>query len=115
VPAIAAGAVKIGVGSLRCQLAVISEAGARIAEAARLSIVIDRCLKVEPARYFGRMHWLGFNTHRITSVQGGLQFFGRGKCGVQGGTADSQLSNGCATWRSGPVTGAWRFSRHELT
>ena len=31
------------------------------------------CLKVEHARYIGRMHWLGFNTQRITSVRGGLQ------------------------------------------
>ena len=23
---------------------------------------MDRCLKVEHARYLGRMHWLGFNT-----------------------------------------------------
>ena len=32
-----------------------------------------RCLKVEHARFAGRMHWLGFNTQRITSVRGGLQ------------------------------------------
>ena len=25
------------------------------------------------ARYLGRMHWLGFNTQRITSVRAGLQ------------------------------------------
>jgi len=24
-------------------------------------------------RYVGRMHWLGFNTQRITSVRAGLQ------------------------------------------
>ena len=35
--------------------------------------VMDRCIKVEHARYVGRMHWLGFNTQRITSVRGGLQ------------------------------------------
>jgi len=38
-----------------------------------LTLVMDRCLKVEHARYVGRMHWLGFNTQRITSVRGGLQ------------------------------------------
>jgi len=26
-------------------------------------------MKVEHARYLGRMHWLGFNTGRITSVR----------------------------------------------
>ena len=53
--------------------AVINEEGARIAEAGGLTVVMDRCLKVEHARYVGRMHWLGFNTQRITSVRGGLQ------------------------------------------
>ena len=56
-----------------CQYNVISEEGARIAEAGGLSVVMDRCIKVEHARYVGRMHWLGFNTQRITSVRGGLQ------------------------------------------
>ena len=73
VPAIAADAVKIGAGALWCQFGVISEEGARIAEEGGLAVVMDRCLKVEHARYIGRMHWLGFNTQRITSVRGGLQ------------------------------------------
>jgi predicted CoA-binding protein len=72
-PAIAGEAVKIGAGTLWCQYGVINEEGARIAEAGGLSVVMDRCLKVEHARYIGRMHWLGFNTQRITSVRGGLQ------------------------------------------
>ena len=73
VPGIAADAVKIGAGTLWCQFGVISEEGARIADAGGVTVVMDRCLKVEHARYIGRMHWLGFNTHRITSVRGGLQ------------------------------------------
>ena len=47
--------------------------GARIAEEGGVTVIMDRCLKVEHARYVGRMHWLGFNTERITSVRGGLQ------------------------------------------
>ncbi len=73
VPDIAAEAVKIGAGNLWCQFTVISGEGARIAEAGGVSVVMDRCIKVEHARYIGRMHWLGFNTQRITSVRGGLQ------------------------------------------
>ena len=73
VPAIAKEAVAIGAANLWCQFTVISEEGARIAEAGGLSVVMDRCIKVEHARYIGRMHWLGFNTQRITSVRGGLQ------------------------------------------
>ena len=72
-PGIAAEAVTMGAGCLWCQFGVISEEGARIAESGNLPVIMDRCLKVEHARYVGRMHWLGFNTRRITSVRGGLQ------------------------------------------
>jgi predicted CoA-binding protein len=72
-PGIAAEAVAIGAKSMWCQFSVINEEGGRIAEAAGLAVVMDRCIKVEHARYMGRMHWLGFNTQRITSVRGGLQ------------------------------------------
>jgi uncharacterized protein len=72
-PEIAREAVAIGATTLWCQFSVINEEGGRIAEAGGLSVIMDRCLKVEHARYIGRMHWLGFNTQRITSVRGGLQ------------------------------------------
>ena len=73
VPGIAREAVAIGAGTLWCQFGVINEAGARIAEDGGVTVVMDRCLKVEHARYMGRMHWFGFNTQRITSVRAGLQ------------------------------------------
>ena len=72
-PSIARDAVTIGAGTLWCQFGVINEEGARIAEDGGLTVIMDRCLKVEHARYVGRMHWLGFNTQRITSVRAGLQ------------------------------------------
>ena len=72
-PGIARDAVAIRAKNLWCQFGVINEEGARIAEEGGLSVVMDRCIKVEHARYVGRMHWLGFNTQRITSVRGGLQ------------------------------------------
>ena len=72
-PGIAQEAVAIRAGSLWCQFGVINEEGARIAEAGGVAVVMDRCIKVEHARYVGRMHWLGFNTQRIKSVRGGLQ------------------------------------------
>ena len=72
-PGIAEEAVQIGAGSLWCQFGVVHPDGARIAEAGGVAVVMDRCIKVEHARYVGRMHWLGFNTQRITSVRGGLQ------------------------------------------
>jgi len=72
-PGIAEEAVAIRASSLWCQFTVINEQGARIAEAGGVAVVMDRCIKVEHARYVGRMHWLGFNTQRITSIRGGLQ------------------------------------------
>ncbi len=72
-PDIAREAVEIGADALWCQFGVINEEGIRIAEEGGLDVVVDRCLKIEHARYVGRMHWLGFNTQRITSVRTGLQ------------------------------------------
>ena len=72
-PGIARDAVAIKARALWCQFTVINEEGARIAEEGGLTVIMVRCLKVEHARYVGRMHWLGFNTQRITSVRGGLQ------------------------------------------
>jgi uncharacterized protein len=72
-PAIARDAVAIGAGALWCQFGVINEEGAQIAEHGGVTVIMDRCLKVEHARYMGRMHWFGLNTQRITSVRTGLQ------------------------------------------
>ena len=72
-PDIAREAVEIGADALWCQFGVINAEGVRIAEEGGLDVVVDRCLKIEHARYVGRMHWLGFNTQRITSVRSGLQ------------------------------------------
>ncbi len=72
-PGIAREAVAIGASALWCQFGVINEEAARIATDGGLAVIMDRCLKVEHARYVGRMHWLGFNTQRITAVRGGLQ------------------------------------------
>ena len=72
-PGIAREAVAIHAGALWCQFGVINAEGAQIAEDGGVTVIMDRCLKVEHARYLGRMHWLGFNTQRITSVRSGLQ------------------------------------------
>jgi predicted CoA-binding protein len=67
VPAIAEEAVAVGAGALWLQFGVISAEGTEIARRGGLAVVQDRCMKVEHARYLGRMHWLGFNTHRISA------------------------------------------------
>ena len=67
VPGIAKEAVQIRAGALWLQFNVISWEGAAMARAGGLDVVMDRCMKVEHARWMGRMHWLGFNTERVTS------------------------------------------------
>jgi predicted CoA-binding protein len=67
VPAIAREAVEVEAGALWLQFGVISREGAEIARQGGLEVVMDRCMKVEHARYLGRMHWLGFTTGNITA------------------------------------------------
>jgi predicted CoA-binding protein len=67
VPDIARDAVAIGAKALWLQFGVISPEGARTATDGGLAVIMDRCMKVEHARHLGRMHWLGFNTGRITA------------------------------------------------
>jgi len=70
VPAIAEEAVKIGAKALWLQFNVISPEGARIAKAGGLDVVMDRCIKVEHARYMGKMHWFGLNTGVVDARRG---------------------------------------------
>ena len=54
-------------GTLWFQFGLYDEAVARRAEAAGLHVVMDRCLKVEHARFHGGLHLAGFDTGVITS------------------------------------------------
>lgn len=67
VPGIAREAVQIGADALWLQFDVISTEGAAIAREGGLAVVMDRCMKVEHARYRGRMHWMGFNTGNVSA------------------------------------------------
>jgi predicted CoA-binding protein len=64
---IARDAVAIGARVLWQQLGVMNEEAARIAEEAGLDSVMDRCVKIEHARLFGGLNWVGVNTRVISA------------------------------------------------
>ncbi|UCH76001.1 MAG: CoA-binding protein [Rhodospirillales bacterium] len=65
--AIAEQAIQIGAKVLWLQLGIRSAEAARIAEAAGLKVVMDRCPKIEHARLHGELSWNGFNSRVISS------------------------------------------------
>jgi predicted CoA-binding protein len=67
VPAIAREAVEIGAKVLWMQLGVISQEAAETARSAGLQVVMDRCCKIEHARFFGGLRTIGLNTGVVTS------------------------------------------------
>lgn len=67
VPPIAEEAIAIGAKVLWMQLGVIHEEAAHRARAAGLDVVMNRCMKIEHARLFGGLNWVGVNTKVISS------------------------------------------------
>ena len=66
-PALARTAAKIGAKVFWLQLGVISDEAAQIAREAGLEVVMDRCVKIEHARFFGGLNLVGMNTGVISS------------------------------------------------
>ena len=67
IPPLADEAIKVGAKVLWMQLGVQSPEARRIAEAAGLEVVENRCVKIEHARLFGGLGWAGVNTKVISS------------------------------------------------
>ncbi len=53
--------------SIWMQLRIVNLEAAKLAEAAGLQVVIDRCVKMEHGRYSGSLHWVGMNTEIVTA------------------------------------------------
>ena len=66
-PAIAEEVVDAGAKTLWLQLGIWSDEAARIAVDAGLNVAMDRCVKIEHARFAGGLHLAGFNTGVISS------------------------------------------------
>ena len=66
-PGVAREAVEVGAAALWLQLGSWNEEAAAIAEDAGLAVVMDRCIKIEHARFHGGLHLAGFDTGVLSS------------------------------------------------
>ena len=58
---------KLGIGVLWMQLTVRNDKAAELAEDAGLTVIMNRCPKIEYARLSGELGWSGINTKIITA------------------------------------------------
>ncbi len=64
---IARQAVAIKAKALWLQLKLVNLEAADFAARHGMAVVVDRCVKMEHGRYFGRLHWGGMNTEIISA------------------------------------------------
>jgi uncharacterized protein len=66
-PVIAQQAIAAGAKAFWMQLRLSDMGAAKLAADAGLTVVADRCIKMEHGRYSGRLHWGGMNTEIISA------------------------------------------------
>lgn len=67
VPPIVEDAIKIGAKVIWMQIGVINEEAAKRARDAGLEVVMNRCMKIEHARLFGGINFIGVNRGFLSS------------------------------------------------
>lgn len=67
IPAVIDEAIAVGAPTVWVQLGIWNEDAARHGESQGLTVVMDRCLKIEHARFHGGLHLMGFDTGQISS------------------------------------------------
>jgi uncharacterized protein len=67
IPAVIDDVVAIGAPTIWVQLGIWNQEAAEYGESKGLTVVMDRCIKVEHARFHGGLHLLGFDTGVISA------------------------------------------------
>ncbi|KQQ03967.1 MULTISPECIES: CoA-binding protein [unclassified Rathayibacter] len=67
IPSVIDDVVAIGAPTVWVQLGIWNQEAAEYGESKGLTVVMDRCIKVEHARFHGGLHLLGFDTGQITA------------------------------------------------
>lgn len=67
IPAVIDDVVAIGAPTIWVQLGIWNQDAAEYGESKGLNVVMDRCIKIEHARFNGGLHLLGFDTGQITA------------------------------------------------
>ncbi len=67
IPSVVDDVLAVGAKVIWMQLGIWNEDAARYAESKGLTVVMDRCIKIEHARFHGGLHLLGFDTGVITA------------------------------------------------
>lgn len=67
IPSVIDEVVAIGAKTIWVQLGIWNEEAAYYGEEKGLTVVMDRCIKIEHARFHGGLHLLGFDTGQITA------------------------------------------------
>lgn len=67
IPSVIDDALAVGAPVVWVQLGIWNEEAARYGESKGLTVVMDRCIKVEHARFHGGLHLMGFDTGVISA------------------------------------------------
>jgi predicted CoA-binding protein len=67
IPAVIDEVLAIGAPTIWVQLGIWNQDAAEYGESKGLTVVMDRCIKIEHARFNGGLHLLGFDTGQITA------------------------------------------------
>ena len=67
IPAVTDDVIAAGATTMWVQLGIWNEQAAYDAERRGLTVVMDRCIKIEHARFHGGLHLMGFDTGQITA------------------------------------------------